>query len=40
VFLTPPTARYRGAGAEIVGAEVGQLAFQAFDVQPQRARHG
>jgi len=24
------------AGAEIVAAEVGQLAFQAFDVQPQR----
>ena len=24
------------AGPEIVGAEVGQLAFQAFDVQPQR----
>ena len=24
------------AGAEVVGTEVGQLAFQAFDVQPQR----
>src|SRR4051812_31473340 len=25
-----------GAGAEFVGAEVGQLAFQAFEVEPQR----
>ena len=36
--LRPQTRRFRIhiAGAEIVVAEVGQLAFQAFDVQPQR----
>ena len=36
--FTPPAPRRHGevAGAEIVGTEVGQLAFQAFDVQPQR----
>ena len=36
VFLPLRTRDGDVAGAEIVGAEVGQLAFQAFDVQPQR----